>query len=132
MSWKEACRHCAKIDGSFHKQGKPNIGLIILQSIVLDAQNGTPYFGNLPARLRWSRDLSESIVASGPLGTKGPNNRASGPKYCNINGIWPLKPYYLGLWNRRGMQEHQQFKVSCFCWCWVGLVGVCMAVFNQK
>ena len=24
--------------------------------------------------------------------------RAAGPKYNNINGIWALKPFYLGPW----------------------------------
>ena len=31
-------------------------------------------------------------------GSKDPNNRALGPKYC---GIWDLKPYYLGSWTLR-------------------------------
>ena len=26
---------------------------------------------------------------------------ALGPNYCNINGIWALKPYYLGTWTLR-------------------------------
>ena len=25
-----------------------------------------------------------------------------GPKYYNLNGIWALKPYYLGPWTLRG------------------------------
>ena len=29
------------------------------------------------------------------------NNRALGPKYYNINGIWALKPHYLGPWTLR-------------------------------
>ena len=29
------------------------------------------------------------------------SNRALGPKYCNINRIWALKPYYLGPWTPR-------------------------------
>ena len=28
-----------------------------------------------------------------PYGSKGPNNRALGPKYHNVNGTWALKPY---------------------------------------
>ena len=36
-----------------------------------------------------------------PLGSKDPNNRALGPKYYSINGIWALKPYYLGPWTLR-------------------------------
>ena len=35
------------------------------------------------------------------LGSKDPNNRVLGPKYHNINGIWALKPYYLGPWTLR-------------------------------
>ena len=34
-----------------------------------------------------------------------PNNRALGPKYCNINGIWALNPYYLGPWTLRATQN---------------------------
>ena len=37
-----------------------------------------------------------------PRGSKDPNNRVSGPKYYNMNGIWALKPYYLGPWTLRG------------------------------
>ena len=29
-------------------------------------------------------------------GSKDPNNRVLGPKFYNLNGIWALKPYYLG------------------------------------
>ena len=29
------------------------------------------------------------------------NNTALGPKYYNINGIWALKPHYLGPWTLR-------------------------------
>ena len=29
---------------------------------------------------------------------KDPDNRVLGPKYYDIVGIWPLKPYYLGPW----------------------------------
>ena len=35
-------------------------------------------------------------------GSKDLNNRASGPKYYHINGIWTLKPYYLGPWTLLG------------------------------
>ena len=31
-------------------------------------------------------------------GSKDPNNRVLGPKYYDINGIWALKPSYLGPW----------------------------------
>ena len=34
-------------------------------------------------------------------GSKDPNNRVLGPKYYNINGIWALKPCYLGPWTLR-------------------------------
>ena len=34
-------------------------------------------------------------------GSKDPNNGVLGPKYYNINGIWALKPYYLGPWTLR-------------------------------
>ena len=27
-----------------------------------------------------------------------PYNRALGPNYYNVNGIWALKPWYLGPW----------------------------------
>ena len=33
--------------------------------------------------------------------SKDPNNRALGHKYYTINGIWALKPYYLGPWTLR-------------------------------
>ena len=36
-------------------------------------------------------------------GFKDPNDRVLGPKYHNINGIWDLKPYYLGPWTFRVM-----------------------------
>ena len=35
-------------------------------------------------------------------GCKGhPNSMVLGPKYYNINGIWALKPHYLGPWTLR-------------------------------
>ena len=34
-------------------------------------------------------------------GPRTQNNRVSGPKYYNINGIWALTPYYLGPWTLR-------------------------------
>ena len=30
------------------------------------------------------------------------NNRALGPTYSNVYGIWALKPYHLGPWTPRG------------------------------
>ena len=36
-----------------------------------------------------------------PQGSKDPKNRELGPKYYSINGIWDLKPYYLGPWTLR-------------------------------
>ena len=36
-----------------------------------------------------------------PSGSKDPNNRVVGPKYYDINGIWALKPCYLGPWTLR-------------------------------
>ena len=33
--------------------------------------------------------------------SKDPNNRVSGPKYNIVDGIWALKPYYLGPWTLR-------------------------------
>ena len=36
-----------------------------------------------------------------PKVSKDPNNRASGPKYFTIYGIWALKPCYLGPWTLR-------------------------------
>ena len=38
---------------------------------------------------------------SKPKGSKDPNNRVLEPKYYNMNGIWALKPYYLGPWTLR-------------------------------
>ena len=35
------------------------------------------------------------------LRVQGLNNRVSGPKYCYRNGIWALKPWYLGPWTLR-------------------------------
>ena len=29
-----------------------------------------------------------------------------GPKYSNLNGIWDLKPYYLGPWTLRAVLEY--------------------------
>ena len=37
---------------------------------------------------------------STPGGSKDPNNRASGPKYHNMNGLG-RKPHYLGPWTLR-------------------------------
>ena len=34
-------------------------------------------------------------------GISDPNFRVLGPKYYDINGIWALKPYYLGPWTLR-------------------------------
>ena len=47
-----------------------------------------------------------AIVEIEPQGSKDPNNRALGPKYYNINGIWALKPYYLGPWTLKEKSEH--------------------------
>ena len=46
-------------------------------------------------------DVPEAFIVS--QGSKDPNNRALGPKYYNINGIWALKPPYLGPWTPRGL-----------------------------
>ena len=43
-----------------------------------------------------------NIPKVGPEGSKDPNNRVFGPKYNNTNGIWALKPYYLGPWTHKG------------------------------
>ena len=40
-----------------------------------------------------------------PRGSKDPNNRVLGPKYYTINGIWALKPYYLGPWTFRVLKK---------------------------
>ena len=34
-------------------------------------------------------------------GCNDPNNGVLGPKYYHVNGIWALKPYYLGPWTLR-------------------------------
>ena len=39
---------------------------------------------------------------SGTLRVQEKYNRASGPNYSNIHGVWALKPYYLGPWTLRG------------------------------
>ena len=31
-------------------------------------------------------------------GSKDPNNGVLGPEYYAVDGIWALKPYYLGPW----------------------------------
>ena len=36
-----------------------------------------------------------------PEGSEDPNNTLLGPKHYTINGIWTLKPYYLGPWTLR-------------------------------
>ena len=38
---------------------------------------------------------------SKPQGSKDPNNRVLGSKYLTVNGIWALKPHYLGPWTLR-------------------------------
>ena len=38
-----------------------------------------------------------------PQGSKDPNGGVLGPKHYNMNGIWDLKPYYLGPWTLRVM-----------------------------
>ena len=38
-----------------------------------------------------------------PEGPRTQIQRALGPKYYNIVGIWALKPYYLGPWTLRGV-----------------------------
>ena len=40
-----------------------------------------------------------------PQGSKDPNNRVLGPKYYNVDGIWALKPHYLGPWTLRQSKE---------------------------
>ena len=39
---------------------------------------------------------------------KDPNNRALGPKYYNVHGIWALKPYDLGPWTLRDMHSRRE------------------------
>ena len=47
----------------------------------------------------WSRNINLDLpLALSPRGSKDPSTRALGPKYYNINGIWALKPHYLGPW----------------------------------
>ena len=33
-----------------------------------------------------------------PDGSMDPNSEVLWPKYYNVNGVWALKPYYLGPW----------------------------------
>ena len=48
----------------------------------------------------------ERRLCRGSLRSKDPNESASGPKYYNMNGIWDLKPYYLGPWTLRGYRGY--------------------------
>ena len=41
----------------------------------------------------WVREGRTQANLRGP---KDPNNGAPGPKYYDMNGNWPLKPFYLG------------------------------------
>ena len=41
-------------------------------------------------------------VHAEPQGSKDLNNRVLGPKCYTINGIWALKPDYLGPWTLSG------------------------------
>ena len=34
-------------------------------------------------------------------GSKDPNKRVVELKYCTMNGVWALKPYYLSPWTLR-------------------------------
>ena len=57
-----------------------------------------------------ARDPLKSTVEPWPWGSKDPNNRGLEPKYYNMNGIWALKPYYLGPWTLRvGVQVYQEY-----------------------
>ena len=57
----------------------------------------------------WRRELPrtaltnspEVVSQSLPSGSKDPNNKVLGPKYYGVNGIWALKPHYLGPWTLR-------------------------------
>ena len=44
---------------------------------------------------------SMSSYYNSPEGSKDSNNGVLGPKYYNLNGIWDLKPCYLGPWTLR-------------------------------
>ena len=52
--------------------------------------------------LRWESRLGVGAWSLGLQGSKDPNIRVLGPKYYNMNGIWALKPHYLGPWTRKG------------------------------
>ena len=43
-----------------------------------------------------------------PQGSKHPNNMVLGPKYYNMKCIWTLKPYYLGPWTLRDLEDHPE------------------------
>ena len=38
-----------------------------------------------------------------------------GPKYYNVNGIWALKPYYLGPWTLRGGSQQKALEIAIEC-----------------
>ena len=48
--------------------------------------------------------LSRGVIYnsnSNQQGSKDPTTRVFGPIYSSINGIWALRPFYLGPWTRR-------------------------------
>ena len=57
-----------------------------------------------------------------PQGSKNPNNRVSGPKSCNINGIRDPKPYYLGPWTLRARVPDQVQKPEFKVWPFVRML----------
>ena len=61
-----------------------------------------------------------------PYGSKDPNKWVLGPKYYNMNGIWALKPYYLGPWTLR-VKLCSLFG-RCHGHCFLSLLLVCLPV----
>ena len=61
-----------------------------------------------------------SVNEAQPQGSKDLNNRVLGPKYYNMNGIWGLKPDYLGPWTLRARQKVKRQVWGCYS---VGIWG---------
>ena len=74
-----------------------------------------PAYRNMPFRSPYTT-LSRKLRPTSelPLGSKDPYNRVSGPKYYNINGIWALKPHYLGPWTLRAIVRAKPGQPSTF------------------
>ena len=67
-----------------------------------------------PAQLRnkeatkLTHKVGSKALANPIIGPKDPKIKASGPIYYTINGIWTLKPDYLGPWTLRARDAGKQ------------------------